>query len=414
MPSPGARRSTASCCSGRGTSTPTACWRQIAGTGCRRLARERLARVLGWLDAAVDAAADAVNAESVYQLARGNLARAATLDDVAGGLAPPPRLELMRTPRTGTPSPTGSRRARRRRPVDPASGWAVASPRAAAEPRLDAWAAAMLGPAAGVDVVVAELDARGAEVTATACALTALGLSALDLVWISGDAGVATELAQRAFAASAGRTPGAVPAGAPRARPPPTAAPAMSATCSRWPAPCAAWSPAPGRSTAPTCSRRTPTPTAASTSTSSNRASTPPSGHSRRRDALGGRSTTRPRRSGPCAARSRPPPGSGSPPGSPRSPAATPTGAAGVGRLRVGERRLRRRHPRLADAERERRRRRRARGGATRPSGRRVRGVFGPGFVAVPVFRAGTAADLVAGHRRRRCWPTTRSRRTRG
>jgi hypothetical protein len=30
---------------------------------------------------------------------------------------------------------------------------------------------------------------------------------------------------------------------------------------------------------------------------------------------------------------------------------------------------------------------------------RRVRGVFGPGFVAVPVFRAGTAADLEAGHR---------------
>ena len=127
--------------------------------------RTTLARVLGWLDAAVDAAADAVTAESVYQLARGNLTRAATLDDIAGGLAPPPRLEMMRTPRTGTPvthrvAIVLDAAAR----VDPASGWNASSPRATVEPRLDAWAAAMLGPAVGVEVVVAELDARGDEV----------------------------------------------------------------------------------------------------------------------------------------------------------------------------------------------------------------------------------------------------------
>ena len=46
--------------------------------------RARLARP------ASDGGADAVTAESVFQLVRGNLARAATLDDVAGGHAPPP------------------------------------------------------------------------------------------------------------------------------------------------------------------------------------------------------------------------------------------------------------------------------------------------------------------------------------
>ena len=150
--SPAARSSTGSCCSASGTTTPTPCSPRSRGSTADDPRRSELVPVLAWLDAAVDAAADAVTAEGVYQLARGNLARAATLDDVAGGLAPPPRLEFVRTPRTGT--------AITHRvaivldadaAVDPASGWADTdrSPRAQAEPRLDAWAAAMLGPAVG-------------------------------------------------------------------------------------------------------------------------------------------------------------------------------------------------------------------------------------------------------------------------
>jgi hypothetical protein len=177
--------------------------------------REKLVKVLAWLAAAVDAAADAVTAEGVYQLARGNLARAATLDDVAGGIAPPPRLEFVRTPRTGTAI---THRVAivldANATVDPASGWADTdhSPRAQAEPRLDAWAARMLGPAVGVDVVVAELDGAGGVVSEHRLPLSDLRLSALDFVWISGDAGATTELAQRAYAATVPSPAGATPA----------------------------------------------------------------------------------------------------------------------------------------------------------------------------------------------------------
>jgi len=178
---------------------------QIEGLAAGDPRRDRLARVLAWLDAAVDAAADAVTAEGIFQLARGNLARATTLDAVAGGQAPPPQLEFMRTPRTGTAITHRvvlvlDAAAR----VPSGSGWAGGdqSPRALVEPRLDAWAAKLLGPATGIDVVVAEIGGAGDVVAEHRVSLPSVGLSALDLVWISGDAGAASELAQRAYAAA--------------------------------------------------------------------------------------------------------------------------------------------------------------------------------------------------------------------
>ncbi len=131
--------------------------------------RERAAKVLDALEVAVDAAADALNAEGAFQMMRGNLARAASsLDAVSSGEAPPPDLGFVRTPRTGIglthrvalfvdalagPNP---------------SGWAPrsASPRASADPALDAWAGHLLGPADGVAARVEEVSADG-EVTAT-------------------------------------------------------------------------------------------------------------------------------------------------------------------------------------------------------------------------------------------------------
>jgi len=190
--------------------------RDIQGLPAADPRRDRLIRILAWLDTAVDAAADALTAEGVHQFARGNLSRATTLDVVAGGQAPPPQLELMRTPRTGTPI---THRvvlvldADERVPAT--SGWAGAdhSPRARVEPRLDAWAAELLGPATGIDVTVAvlgdtgntaaELVEAGSIIAEHRVPLADLGLSALDLVWISGDAGAASELAQRAYAAAA-------------------------------------------------------------------------------------------------------------------------------------------------------------------------------------------------------------------
>ena len=79
--------------------------------------RTRIGRELDALVAAVDGLSDALTAEAAYQMARGNTSRvAATLKTVAQGDAPPPELEVIRTPRTGialTHRP--ARPARRRR-----------------------------------------------------------------------------------------------------------------------------------------------------------------------------------------------------------------------------------------------------------------------------------------------------------
>ena len=50
----------------------------------------------------VDAVSDALMAESVHQVVRGNPLRAAsTVESIAGGETPPPELEVVRTPRSG-------------------------------------------------------------------------------------------------------------------------------------------------------------------------------------------------------------------------------------------------------------------------------------------------------------------------
>ena len=54
------------------------------------------------LEQAVDSVSDALMAESVHQVVRGNPLRAAsTVESIAGGETPPPELEVVRTPRTG-------------------------------------------------------------------------------------------------------------------------------------------------------------------------------------------------------------------------------------------------------------------------------------------------------------------------
>ncbi len=65
-------------------------------------ARAVLEAELNALADSVDAVSDALMAESVYQVVRGNPLRAAsTVESIAGGETPPPELEVVRTPRTG-------------------------------------------------------------------------------------------------------------------------------------------------------------------------------------------------------------------------------------------------------------------------------------------------------------------------
>ncbi|WP_199424366.1 hypothetical protein [Actinotalea solisilvae] len=165
--------------------------------------RAAAAAVLRRLGGAVDAAADALQAEHVHQLALGDLDRAvSTVADVDRGLVPPPELDVLATPRTGVG--VTHRVAVVLDPDAPAAeGWAgpAASPRAAASPALDAWLGRLLGAATGRTVTVR--DAAGGAVATVA--LPALGLSASDVVRVAGagDAGLAEVAARAALASGA-------------------------------------------------------------------------------------------------------------------------------------------------------------------------------------------------------------------
>ena len=127
-------------------------------------------------EAAADAAADLLLAESVHQIVRGNTARAgATLSAAGSGEVPPPEPEVIRTPAPGTPFAhrilialdTGT------------ASWSPGRPRAMAEPALEAWAADRLGDPADVVVTVNADDTR--------LTLADTGLCALDVLYDAGD-----------------------------------------------------------------------------------------------------------------------------------------------------------------------------------------------------------------------------------
>ena len=148
--------------------------------------RTTLRNELNALGDAVDAVSDAVVAESVYQAVRGNTGRtASTLDAIARGEAPPPELEVVRTPRSGV--------ALTHRVVTLASGNPSATPgwidpaqsaRASAEPHLNAFAARLLGPPASVRCVVERLDVPpGHAVAPKEITLSELRLAPLDFIY---------------------------------------------------------------------------------------------------------------------------------------------------------------------------------------------------------------------------------------
>jgi hypothetical protein len=105
------------------------------------------------LDETHDAVADLLLAESVYQLAAGNPARAAAaLDVLAAGEAMPPVPDVVRTPRSGVPIQHRVAIVVPDPVPPPLPGWNVQAPRALAEPRLERWAQGALGAATAIDV----------------------------------------------------------------------------------------------------------------------------------------------------------------------------------------------------------------------------------------------------------------------
>lgn len=154
------------------------------------------------LDSSFDALADALTAEAVYQLVRGNPAGALVeLDDIMRGETPPP-LQVTESPKLGT------RITYRVAAVMPAGhtapGWPVVhTPRADADPLLNAWCGHVLGPAAGT---IATVDGTkdGHPVTLPV-GLDRLGIGAIDVV--AATANSAAELTARVLAQARAQRP---------------------------------------------------------------------------------------------------------------------------------------------------------------------------------------------------------------
>ncbi|MEN8237968.1 MAG: hypothetical protein ABFR53_02075 [Actinomycetota bacterium] len=155
--------------------------------------------VLERLDDRLDAVADVLVSESVYQSVVGNLDRAGAATAALDRQMMPPEPDVVRTPRTGQDHVyrlaviTDSDNL-------PAS-WvdAPTDARAAAEPRLNAWSAAMLGDPHRFRFAAEVLDADGAVIEILEARLTDLGLSPLSVLESTGigGSGEATELEER-------------------------------------------------------------------------------------------------------------------------------------------------------------------------------------------------------------------------
>jgi hypothetical protein len=167
--------------------------------------RAGIAAELEQIEDLLDAVSDLLLAESVHQSTLGNTDRAAAAMDALDRQGPPPDPDVIRTPRTGlglqhrllvTLQSTTLPPAWRSTPVDP---------RAAAEPRLNAWVGQLLGNPRrfrfAVELLGEERDADGNRVVLETLEtrLPALRLSPLATLWAAtgGAAGRGSELEER-------------------------------------------------------------------------------------------------------------------------------------------------------------------------------------------------------------------------
>jgi hypothetical protein len=167
--------------------------------------RTALETVLGQLDETVDAVADLLLAESIFQLVRGSTAgAAATLDTLAAG-ARPPDPDVARPLRGGADLTHRVAAILGGAPVPAGPGWsATLTPRATAEPRLDAWVGTLLG---NPSAVRAQVTYNGAT---SDVSLDALGLRPLDVLALADqvtDANGAAEIDRRVAFAAHGDAP---------------------------------------------------------------------------------------------------------------------------------------------------------------------------------------------------------------
>lgn len=161
-------------------------------SGAERTAIEAELRAL---DDAVDAVADLLLAESVYQVVRGSMAGAGASLDTAGRGVRPPEPELAQTPRGGT---TVYQRVVAVLGGDPVAGGAwhtpPATPRGRAEPVLNAWAGSLLGDPAAALCVARFPDPAAPETTlAQPVSLADLAIEPLDFLALAAAAEAGAE-----------------------------------------------------------------------------------------------------------------------------------------------------------------------------------------------------------------------------
>ena len=168
-------------------------------------ARDALTAELVALDAAADAVTDLLLSESVYQLVKGSPSvAAATLDAMAQGTVRPPDPEIATQPRRGTPLThrvalvLGDGGA----PLEPA--WGPPTPRAAIEPRLDAWLGQLFGDPASVSCTV-RIDPAGAAGTITDVTLAELKVRPIDVLALARASAEPDPAAERAAASELDR-----------------------------------------------------------------------------------------------------------------------------------------------------------------------------------------------------------------
>ena len=158
------------------------------------------------LDEAVDAVADLLLAESVYQVVKGSpTVAAATLDAMAQGALRPPDPEIATQPQRGTPL---SHRIAvvlgdGAPPLPP--GWPVAAtPRASLEPGVDAWLGRLFGPATQARCRV-EIGPSDAPTGSTSVSLDELRVRPIDVLALSRALGQRDPAASQAAASELDR-----------------------------------------------------------------------------------------------------------------------------------------------------------------------------------------------------------------
>lgn len=169
-------------------------WGTKSGALPARTNTETLIGVLLGIDAiadALDALGDLTTSETVHQLARGNHTRAAAVLSALNDGTAIPHPQVTDTPRTGLPV---SHRVILQLPAVPAepvqspAGWEAVpmGPRAALEPAVNAWLAALLGDPAAIRVRLTS-DALAPGTARPEVSVAGLGLQPLDLVALLAD-----------------------------------------------------------------------------------------------------------------------------------------------------------------------------------------------------------------------------------